>query len=934
MRTRATTCRVCWSLLLAFLFGGCHQSGPGTTTPVASGGGNSGSGGAFSTGGTRVTAMGGANTGATTTASGGNRGSTTDVGKGGQAGGMSSNGGVSTGGAGPRGGSAGVATGSGGFGGGGTTTGAGGKTGGQGGGAGGAGSGGADASVPTTSTPGPQAYNGRRGRDFNSGWKFNRGDVTGAEQTSFSDSAWKSVDVPHDWSIELAFNSNSPAGSGGGYLDGGIGWYRKTFTLDSSWSGQRIFIAFDGVYMNSQVWINGSSLGTRPYGYSTFEYEITDKVKTDGTANVVAVKVNNNQPNSRWYSGSGIYRNVWLTRFNPVHIPQSGVFVSTPAVSAGSATVSVGTDVQNQSSASTSVSISTTITDATGAVVASNDSPATSIAAGAQSTFQQSITVSSPKLWSTISPVLYQVKVDVTVGGATVDTYLAPLGFRTLAFDANKGFSLNGVGMKLRGVCMHHDLGALGAAINYRAIERQVEILKGMGVNAIRTSHNPPAPELLDIADRLGVMILDEAFDTWTQTKTANDYGKYFNDWAQRDLQDMVRRDRNHPSVIMWSIGNEVGGATTTTAQNLKNWVLALDKTRPVTWASNKMGGPHVSEGDDRNVAKLLDLVGYNYAPYAGDYDADHASNPSWKIFGSETNSALSSRGVYHTPAATVVHSNDGTSDKQCSSYDNRAARYGFTAREAYAYDNSRPFSAGSFAWTGFDYGGEPTPNGWPAKSSYSGIVDTAGFPKDSYYFQQSRWTSEPMVHILPHWNWTSGTTVTVYAYSNCDSVELFLNDESQGSKTLSGSALNYEWNVPWASGTLRADCKRAGTVAATDTVKTAGAAAKIALSADRTSIHADGRDMVFITADIQDSSGIFVPTGNASISWSVSGPGSLVGLDNGDPTDTTSYKGTSRKAFNGKALAMVRATTSAGTITIKATASGLTADSISVTAQ
>ena len=741
--------------------------------------------------------------------------------------------------------------------------------------------------------------------------------------------------MPHDWSIELSFNSSSPAGSGGGFLDGGVGWYRKSFTLDSGAAGQRIFLAFDGVYMNSQVWVNGSSLGTRPYGYSTFEYEITDKVKTDGSSNVVAVKVNNNQPNTRWYSGSGIYRNVWLTKLNPVHIPQSGVFVTTPTVSGSSATVSVATEVENQSSAGASVTATTTITAADGSPVTSNDSSASNVAAGGKATIQQSLTVSSPQRWSPSSPYLYQVKVELKVDGSTVDTYLAPLGIRTFAFSGSSGFSLNGQNMKLRGVCLHHDLGALGAAINYRAIERELQIMKDMGVNAVRTSHNPPAPEFLDIADRLGIMIMDEAFDTWTQTKTSNDYGKYFNQWAQQDIQDMVKRDRNHPSIIMYSIGNEVGGATTSTAQKLKDWVLALDKTRSITWASNKMGGPHVSEGDDRNVAKLLDVVGYNYAPYAGDYDADHSANPNWVILGSETVSAFSSRGIYHTPANQIRYSNDGTSDKQCSSYDNETARYGQTAHESYTYDNSRSYVAGSFVWTGFDYIGEPTPNGWPAKSSYYGIVDTAGFPKDIYYFYQSHWTSSPaMVHLLPHWNWTSGTNVTVFAYSNCDSVELFLNDKSQGSKTLSGGALHFEWSVPWTSGTLRAECKKGGSVAAIDEVKTAGSAAKVVLSADRNPIRADGKDLVYVTADIQDGSGVFVPNATNSITFSVSGPGQLVGVDNGDPIDTSSYKGTSRKAFSGKALAIVRSTGTAGTITIKATASGLSSDPVTVDAK
>jgi beta-galactosidase len=558
------------------------------------------------------------------------------------------------------------------------------------------------------------------------------------------------------------------------------------------------------------------------------------------------------------------------------------------------------------------------------------------LGAAATATVNQMLTVASPQLWSLAAPNRYQVRVEVKVGGAVVDTYVAPLGFRTVAFNANTGFSLNGQTMKLRGVNMHHDLGALGTAINYRAIERQVQILQSMGVNAIRTSHNPPAPELLDVTDRLGVLVLDEAFDTWTQTKTANDYGLYFTQWGQRDIQDMVKRDRNHPSIILWSIGNEVGGSTTATATNLRNWVRAIDSTRAVTWASNKMGGPHVSEGDDRNVAKLLDVAGYNYAPYAGDYDADHSANPTWVLLGTETAAAVRSRGIYHTPAATLTKATSmSMADRQCSSYDNEATNFGDSAQNSYSYDNSRAFVAGSFIWAGFDYIGEPTPySSWPSKSSYYGAIDTAGFPKDVYYFYKSRWTTAPMAHILPHWNWTAGTTVTVFVYTNCDSVELFLNNASQGSKAMTSGTLRLEWSVAWASGTLRADCKVGGSVVATDQMRTAGAAARVALSADRATISADGRDLVFITGDVLDANGALVPDAANSVNFSVSGPGQLVGLDNGNPVDTTSYKGTSRKAFSGKVLAIVRSTGTAGSIVVTASSSGLTSDPVTVTAQ
>jgi len=512
----------------------------------------------------------------------------------------------------------------------------------------------------------------------------------------------------------------------------------------------------------------------------------------------------------------------------------------------------------------------------------------------------------------------------VKVAGTTVDTYLTSLGFRTTAFSATDGFSLNGQNMKLRGVCMHHDLGALGAAINYRAIERQVQSLKTMGVNAIRTSHNPPAPELLDVCDHEGILVMDEAFDCWETGKVSNDYHLYFREWAQTDLQAQVRRDRNHPSVIMWSIGNEIPNPTVATATNLRNWVLAVDTTRPVTWASANTG-----DTNNQAVAAVLDLQGYNYSEWR--YDTDHADHSTWRLFGSETSSAVRSRGIYHPPTTLSILT---SSDTQCSSYDNSVVGWGSSAESSYSDDVSRSFVGGQFIWTGFDYIGEPTPYLWPAKSSYFGIVDTAGFPKDIYYFYQSRWTTTPMVHILPHWNWSTGTTVTVFAYSNCESVELFLNNVSLGSKTFASGAVHLEWSVPWASGTLRAEGNRGGTVVVTEEVKTAGAAAKVALSADRNTISADGNDLAFITAEVQDANGILVPTAANALTFSVTGPGAIVGLDNGNAIDTTSYKGTNRNAFSGKALAIVRSTGSTDAIVLSASSSGLTGGSVTVNAQ
>ncbi len=768
---------------------------------------------------------------------------------------------------------------------------------------------------------GTDICNGLRGQNFNEGWKFNKGDVTNGQSTSFNDGGWSGVTLPHDWSIFNSFNQSSAAGGGGGYLDGGIGWYRKTFTIPSDYTGKKVFIEFDGAYMNSQVWLNGTLLGTRPYGYSSFEYDLTPYLNVGGS-NVIAVRLNNNQPTSRWYSGSGIYRNVWLTVLDPVHVGYCGMFVTTPTVSSSSATANVSTKILNQGSSAKSVSLKTTIIDAEGNSVASNTSSATSIAGSGSNTFSQNLTVTNPHLWSPASPYLYTVQTQVIVDGNVLDTYSSTLGIRYFNFSSTSGFSLNGVNMKINGVCLHHDLGSLGAAVNYRAIERELQIMKDMGCNAIRTSHNPPDPQMLEICDRLGLMVMDEAFDCWETGKTTNDYHLYFNNWAQTDLQAMVTRDRNHPSIIMYGVGNEIPSPTVATATKLKNWVKDIDSTRPVTW-----GCFAVDMGDElhQSVASALDLVGYNYFPYM--YDSGHNNHPERKMFGSETSSAVRSRGVYKTPTNKNILTD---TDNQCSSYDNSVVSWGNSAESSYNEINKRNYMAGEFIWTGFDYIGEPTPYGWPAKSSYFGIVDTCGFPKDIYYFYQSKWSTKPMVHVLPHWNWSAGTNVEVWAYSNCDTVELFLNGTSLGSKTV-GTAGHLSWSVPWSSGTLRAKGTKGGTVVY-DEVVTAGAPSKVLLKPDRTSVKADGKDLIYIETDIADSKNVTVPTADNAVNFSISGPGVIVGVDNGNSISTESYKGNSRKAFSGKCLVIVQPTKVNGTIVVTASSNGLSTGSVSIT--
>jgi beta-galactosidase len=778
---------------------------------------------------------------------------------------------------------------------------------------GGAGAGGGSSSAPTGLV---NNYDGARTStvSFDLGWKFHLGDVSGAQGATFDDSGWTSLDVPHDWSIALAFNQNSAATYEGGYLDGGLGWYRKTFTLPAESSTQRIIVQFDGVYMDSTIYLNGTQVYARPYGYSSFEIDVTANAKF-GASNVLAVKVNNQTPSSRWYSGSGIYRHTWLKTVNPVHVAYTGTQVTTPTVSTSSATVNIKVTVQNDSASAASVSVTSSVRDSSGTEVAKVTTDATSVAAGKTADVAQTTTVTNPKLWSPSAPTMYSVVTTVSSGGSVVDTYTSPLGIRTFAFDAATGFSINGVKMKLNGTCNHHDLGALGSAVNTRAIEKRLQLLKDMGDNALRTSHNPPAPEFLDVADRLGFLVMDEAFDCWYAGKHDYDYGRFFNTWYDRDVQGYVARDRNHPSVIIWSIGNEVAQATDkTTVTKLITSIHAQDTTRPTIQAYAAWVTSGVPTG-------LEDLVGINYAPDR--YDSVHTANSAYKMLASESSSAFRSRGIYNN------------NNNQESSYDNSWAGWGASAESSWNDVNTRAWIAGEFIWTGFDYIGEPTPYEWPSKSSYFGMIDTADFPKDIYYFYQAHWNwnGPTMVHLVPmNWtNWTAGSNVKVMVYSNADSVEVFLNNVSKGSKTNSSSTGHLEWSIPFATGTLEARATKGGTVVATDTVKSAGSAAALTAKADRASITADGRDLSYVEVDIVDAQGVVVPQANNSVSFTISGPGTLVGLDAGDSTNHDSYKGTSHAAFSGKLMAIVQSTTTAGTITLKATSGSLTGSSVTI---
>jgi beta-galactosidase len=784
----------------------------------------------------------------------------------------------------------------------------------------------------TSSFPSPRtapAHPERRA-DFDRDWRFHLGDVPSAKEADFADERWRKLDLPHDWSIEGSFSPDNPAGVGGGALPGGIGWYRKRFTLPASSRDKNIFIDFDGVYMNSEVWINGHYLGDRPYGYSSFRYELTPYLHFGDKPNVISVRVDNSkQPNSRWYSGSGIYRNVWLVTTPKIYVAHWGTYLTTPVVTAQEATVAIQTTVRNTTASAEPVSLTTVLYDRQGKQVGTTESTQT-VQAGKSGVFSQQLHVSDPTLWSTTDPYLYKAVSRVSVNGKAGDSYETPFGIRYFRFESKTGFYLDGQHLKIRGVCDHHDLGCLGAAINTRALQRQLQILKDMGCNAIRTSHNPPAPELLQLCDQMGFIVMDEAFDCWKKGKNKYDYHLYWDDWHQKDLSDFIRRDRNHPSVIIWSIGNEIpdqhDSAGGPIARELRGIVRSLDTTRPITSAMNGPEDPHNSLSH----SGAMDLIGHNYA--AAKYDEFFKYFPGGKFLATETTSALETRGQYDMPADSLriwpPKKGSGikmNADFTCSAYDNCRVPWGNTHEMVLKATRDHAFVSGMFVWTGFDYLGEPTPYKWPARSSYFGIIDLAGFPKDAYYLYKSVWTHTPVLHLLPYWNWKQGDTVDVVAYYNdADQVELYLNGKSQGVRSKQDGAMHVMWKVPYQPGTLKAVSRKAGKVVLIREIRTAGPAAKLLIEPDRSRIDADGKDLSFVTVKVVDKNGTLVPHADEMLTFKVTGPASIAGLDNGLETDHESFQGTTHKAFNGLCLAVLKAGTKPGTVTVTVSCEGL----------
>jgi beta-galactosidase len=790
------------------------------------------------------------------------------------------------------------------------------------------------------------------------------GDVSYA-QPAFDDAAWRKLNLPHDWGIEGPFKQEYP-GETGKLPWWGVGWYRKHFNVSALDQDRRIAIEVDGAMAYASVWLNGKYVGGWPYGYASWHLDLTPYIKFGGE-NVLAIRLDNPPDSSRWYPGGGIYRNVWLVKTAPVHVSHWGTYVTTPEVNQVSATVRISVSIDNDSTRDATASVLNEVyelnADGTrGRFNGSFDIAGVAIAAGTTRDAGGQITLRAPRLWSIQKPQRYVVVTSVAQEGNLVDRYETPFGIRAIQFDAEKGFLLNGERVPLNGVCDHHDLGALGSALNTRALQRQLEILREMGCNAIRTSHNPPAPELLDLADRMGFVVMDEAFDTWTGSKKKNDYRQLFNDWHEKDWRAQIRRDRNHPSVILWSTGNEIGEQRSLSGQEVSRDLTRIaheeDPTRPVTAACNQ------ERAGTNGFQKTLDVFGYNYKPHL--YSVVHNFNPGLAIYGSETASTVSSRGEYFFPVTT--NKAGGKSPFQMSSYDLYAPTWATPPDWEFRGQDKNPFVAGEFVWTGFDYLGEPTPynsdlsntNNYsdpeeraraekelaevgkirtPSRSSYFGIVDLAGFKKDRFYIYQARWRPDlAMAHLLPHWNWPGreGQVTPVHLYTSGDEAELFLNGKSLGRKKKGEFEYRLQWDdVVYQPGELKAVVWKNGKRWATDTMKTTGPAAQLELKADRSRIAADGKDLSFVTVTVADKSGLMVPRSKNRIHFELEGPGEIVATDNGDPTSFESFQSKERDAFNGLCLVIVRSRAGdAGTLKLTAQSEGMKPQSISIHTQ
>ncbi len=781
---------------------------------------------------------------------------------------------------------------------------------------------------------------GRKNLVFDDDWLFFLGDSQSAQQIEFDDSQWRNVQLPHDFSIDQPVQEHCPSGRHGGYFPGGIGWYRKRFAVAAEEQNNVIAIEFDGVYRNSDVWLNGHHLGHHCYGYTGFRYILNPHLNFGGE-NVIAVRVDNSlMPNSRWYSGSGIYRHTRLVISNPIHIAHGGVQITTPRIDPQSAAVLVQTIVQNETEEAHEVALATSIRDADGNVIACARNNHR-IAAGAVWKFVQMMEVTNPSLWSPQNPYLYSVSSQLLNGEDSVDEEITTLGIRYFNFNAAQGFSLNGTSMKFQGVCLHHDGGCVGAAVPEGVWIRRLKKLKEMGCNAIRTSHNPPAPEFLDLCDQLGFMVMDETFDQWTRPKIAYGYALYFKDNYEQDLRSHLRRDRNHPCVLIWSIGNEMVDLGEVQAADLARRLVAIchqeDPTRPVTAGLNFTTRAHRS-----GLSDTLDIVGYNGGGGSKfQYEGDHLAWPERKMIGTEVPHTNATRGVYRTitrfrdqknatfgnmmridvPDLTDEEVFPEFPDYYSSSYDNSFVRC--CIRDCWDMTKRMNYICGEFRWTGIDHLGETRE--WPARSNNVGVLDLCGFKKDPFYYYQSQWTKQPMIHLLPHWTWPGkeGITIPVWAYTNCDAAELFLNERSLGKRKM-GRRMNLSWDVPYEPGILRAEGYLNGEKVCAEEIKTAGAPAALRLSIDRDFILADGIDVVHAEVAMVDAQQNFVPIAENLVTLRIEGEGRLIGIDNGDPVSHHCFQGNQVKAFFGLCMGIVQTTRTPGRIRIIASSEGL----------
>ena len=780
-------------------------------------------------------------------------------------------------------------------------------------------------------------------------WKFSKGDVPNAADPAFADAKWQTVTVPHDWAIygpfddkndlqEVKIEQNNEktatqkAGRTGGLPFIGTGWYRRPLVVPQFGPGKRAVLLFDGAMSNAHVFVNGKEVGYWPYGYNSFSFDITVYLRADGN-NTLAVRLQNQPESSRWYPGAGLYRNVHLVVTNDVHIPVWGTYLTTPEITTERATVKLKTKVEAPTEALKSLRLVTEIREATGKVVAMVTTPLLPVDAPE---FEQNLTVPAPQLWSPETPVLYTAASKLYAGDMLKDEYRTQFGIRSFKFEPGKGFSLNGKSRKFKGVCNHHDLGPLGTAVSTAALRRQLLMLKNMGCDAIRTSHNMPAPELVSLCDELGFMLMVEAFDEWKTPKVKNGYSQYFDEWAEKDLVNMVHRDRNHPSVIMWSIGNEVPDQGNPNASQMVRRLQDIchreDHTRLVTSGMNNF-----DDDFKNNFAQVLDIPGFNYKPRR--YTEALGKLPQGFLLGSETASTVSSRGVYKFPAVKAKEKK--YPDNQSSSYDLESCDWSQVADEEFVAQDDLPYVLGEFVWTGFDYLGEPTPydEKWPSHSSYFGIIDLAGLPKDRYYLYRARWnTAQPTLHLLPHWTWPGrqGQTTPVFCYTSYPSAELFVNGKSQGRQTKHPSdqpqtRYRLMWkNVKYAPGTLKVVAYDAqGKAMATEQVKTAGKPHHIRLVADRNALASDGRDLAFVTARVEDAQGSLCPDATNELHFAVTGAGHFRAIANGDPTSLESFQQPQMHAFHGQLVAIVEAAETAGAVRLQATGKGLQSGTI-----